>query len=81
MLYLIQLLYYAIPVAAIIFFVTSLVRYISAKKRNKRQPGSVSARKMSILGWTLVVASVIMGVFLIVIIAFCALMFMAVAFM
>ena len=77
MLYLIQFLYYAIPVAAVAFFVVSLCRFLSARKRNRIQPGSVSPKEMNTLKWMLIVSAVIAGI----VIAFMFLLFMAVAFM
>lgn len=81
MLYLMEFLYFAIPAAAIIFFVGSLCLYLSAKKQNKRQPGSVSSQTLKSRKIMLIVSSVIAGVLAAIVIAFIALMFMAVAFM
>lgn len=81
MLYLMQMIYYAIPVAAVVFFVASLWAYLAARKRNKQQPGSVSEGKLKWLKWQLVIASVIMGVFVAMVIVFMLLLYMAVAFM
>ena len=81
MLYLMEFLYFAIPVAAIIFFVVSLCMYLSAKKQNKRQPGSVSSQTIKNRKILLIVSSVIPGVLVTILIAFIALLFMAVAFM
>ena len=81
MLYLLEFLYVAIPVAAIIFFVVSLCMYLSAKKQNKRQPGSVSSQTIKNRKILLIVSSVIAGVLVTILIAFIALLFMAVAFM
>ena len=81
MLYLMEFLYFAIPVAAIIFFVVSLCLYLSAKKQNKLQPGSVSTQTLRSRKTMLIVSSVIAGVLVVVFLAFVALLFMAVAFM
>lgn len=81
MLYLMEFLYFAIPIAAIIFFVVSLCLYLSAKKQNKLQPGSVSAQTLRSRKIMLIVSSVIAGVLAVVVIAFIVLLFMAVAFM
>lgn len=81
MLYLMEFLYFAIPAAAIIFFVVSLCLYLAAKKQNKRQPGSVSLQTLKSRKIMLIVSSVIAGVLAAIVIAFIALMFMAVAFM
>lgn len=81
MLFLMEFLYFAIPIAAIIFFVVSLWLYLSAKKQNKRQPGSVSTSTLKSRKIMLVVSSVIAAILAMVVIAFIALLFMAVAFM
>ena len=81
MLYLMEFLYFAIPVAAIIFFVVSLCMYLSAKKQNKRQPGSVSSQTIKNRKILLILSSVISGVLVTILIAFIALLFMEVAFM
>lgn len=81
MLYFIQFLYFAIPVAAILFFIVSLCLFLSARKQNKQQPGSVSAQTLRKRKIMLIVSSVIAGVFAAIVIAFIALLYMAVAFM
>lgn len=81
MLYFIQFLYFAIPVAAILFFIMSLCLFLSARKQNKQQPGSVSAQTLRKRKIMLIVSSVIAGVLAAIVIAFIALLYMAVAFM
>lgn len=81
MLYFIQFLYFAIPVAAILFFIVSLCLFLSARKQNKQQPGSVSAQTLKKRKIMLIVSSVIAGVLAAIVIAFIALLYMAVAFM
>lgn len=77
MAYLIQFLFWAIPLGAIAFFIVSLILYLRAK----RQPDSVSGEKLKTRKFLLVVSSVIAGVLAAVVIGFIALMFLAVAFM
>lgn len=77
MAYLIQFLFWAIPLGAIAFFIVSLILYLRAKC----QPDSVSAEKLKTRKFLLVVSSVIAGVLAAVVIGFIALMFLAVAFM
>ena len=81
MLYFIQFLYLAIPVAAILFFIVSLCLFLSARKQNKQQPGSVSDQALRKRKIMLIVSSVIAGVLAAIVIAFIALLYMAVAFM
>ena len=79
--YIMQGIYYAIPVAAVVFFVVSLVLFLSAKRQESQAPGSVDATRLKTLKFLLIVSSIIAGVLLLVVLAFMALMFMAVAFM
>ena len=81
MLYFVQFLYFAIPVAAILFFIVSLCLFLSARKQNKQQPGSVSAQTLRKRKIMLIVSSMIAGVLAAIVIAFIALLYMAVAFM
>lgn len=81
MLYFIQFLYFAIPVAAILFFIVSLCLFLSARKQNKLQPSSVSDQALRKRKIMLIVSSVIAGVLAAIVIAFIALLYMAVAFM
>lgn len=81
MLYFIQFLYFAIPVAAILFFIVSFCLFLSARKQNKQQPGSVSAQTLKKRKIMLILSSVIAGVLAAIVIAFIALLYMAVAFM
>ena len=42
-LYAVIFLFFAIPLAAAVFFLVSLILYLSAKVKNRRAPGSVDA--------------------------------------
>ena len=76
-----EVLFYGIPCLAIAFFVFSLVRYLSAARKNRRMPGSVEATEMRQKRTMLIVASAIFGVLLAVVVFFTALLMMAVAYM
>ena len=75
------LLLYGLPVAALLFFVVTLVLYITARRQNKRAPGSVPAETLRLRRLMLIVSAVIAGLFAVVIVAFAVLLFTAVAFM
>ena len=77
----VELLYYLIPTAALIFFAVSLTVYILAKKRNARIPGTYSESQIKSKKLCLIISSVIAGIMLVVILAFIGLLMMAVAFM
>ena len=72
---------YLVPVASIAFFIVSLVNFIGAKKVYKANPTEINLQKKNETRTMLIVSSVILGVFLVAIIAFMALMFVAVAYM
>ena len=79
--YIISVLYYLIPAAAISLFVGSLLSYCTAKSKNKKAPGTYSAEQMRARKIFLIVSSVIAGLLLLVVLAFIGLLMMAVAFM
>lgn len=79
--YLISILYYLIPVAAIAFFLGSLIAYLIAKNKNKRAPGTYSDAQIKSRKICLIVSGVIAGILLAVVLAFIGLLMMAVAFM
>ena len=79
--YLISILYYLIPLAALLFFIISLSLYLEAKQKNKIVPGTYTSEQMKSRKICLIVSSVIAGVMAVVVIAFIGLMMMAVAFM
>lgn len=74
-------LIYLIPLVAIIFFIVSICNYVAAKKKYKAEPNDLNAQKKSAAKTVLIVSSIIMGVLLVVVIGFIALMYTAVAYM
>ena len=79
--YLIQFLTYARPAAAVVLFVVSLVRYIRARRANRRAPDTYNKWQMtSRLVW-LVVTGAITGTMVLMIVGFVLLLMTAVAFM
>lgn len=81
MAYVMQFLFYGIPVFAVILFIVSLVRYRMAKKQNSQEPGTYSDKEMKQRKLLVTVSGVIAGTFVIIILSFIALLFLAVAFM
>ena len=81
MFYLLQFLTYALPVAAVVLFVVSLVRYIRARSANRRVPDTYNKRQMTDRLVWLIVTGVITGVMVLMILGFVMLLMMAVAFM
>ncbi len=79
--YIISVLYYIIPAAALLFFGISLFCYHYAKYKNKRSPGTYSDEQIKSRKICLIVSSVIAGILAVVVLAFIGLLMMAVAFM
>lgn len=76
-----DILFFGIPAIVFVLFVISLVRYVAAKIKNKKIPGSFSESEIKKRKIMLIILSVIIGVFAVVVIGFTALLFMAVAYM
>ena len=81
MYYLIQFLTYALPAVAVVLFAISLVRYIRARRANRRVPDTYNKWQMtSRLVW-LIVTGAITGTMVLMIVGFVLLLMTAVAFM
>lgn len=61
MFYFMSFMFFAIPIAAIVFFIITLNLYRSAKNQNKENPGSISIEKMESRKDMLLGASLFMG--------------------
>lgn len=71
-------LFYAIPIAAIVFFIVSIILYFSAKNKNKQTPDIYSESQIKNRKTLLIISSAIAGVLAAVIIFFwILLLFMA----
>lgn len=81
MVYLMQYLYYLLPIAAIVFFIISLVRYISARNSYRYKTGSISKEELKKRKLLLIISSVIMAVLVAVVVGFIFLLVMAIAYM
>ena len=81
MFYVMQFLTYGLPVAALVFFVVSLVMYVRAKRANKRAPETYGTPQMTVRRVCLIVSSCMVRMMLLVIVAFALLLMTAVAFM
>lgn len=76
-----DLFFFGIPVVFLLLFGDSLYLFLSAKKKNKANPGSVSESELKKRKTFLIISSVLCGMFLAVVLGFIAIMFMAVAYM
>ncbi len=79
--YIYDILFFAIPIVLLTFWGISIYRFVSAKKKNARDPETFSSSEMKTRKIVLIIASVLAGVILAIVIGFIALLFMAVAFM
>lgn len=77
----IMLIYLAVPIAALVFFLVSLCLYISAKNQERRLPGSVNPQTLQTRKVMLIVSSVIAGVLVAVLIGFMILVMSSIAYM
>ena len=78
---LLMFLYFAIPLGILAFWGISLYRYLSAKKANKKSPGTFSDDEFKRRKIIMIVTSCIAVTLTTVIVGFIGLMFLAVAFM
>jgi hypothetical protein len=74
-------IFFVIPTIAEIFFAGSLISFIVAKSRNKRDPGFYNDEEMKNKRNLLIISSTIFGFFATVMIVLIAILYTAVAFM
>ena len=72
---------FGMPAAALIWFLTSLGLYLSARRKNKRAPGSVDEETMresrnSLIGSAVVAALLVGGLIAIIVLLYTAVAFM-----
>jgi len=78
---LLSVLFFALPVASVVFFLVSLVAYLRARSANRRQSGTYSAAQLKTRLVLLVVSAIVAGVLVACVVGIVALLYMAVAFM
>lgn len=78
---LIEIIYFAIPVAALAFFVVSLMLFLSARKKNKILPGSVDEGTMRIRKAMMIVSAVVAGILIVITVGFALLLTMSISYM
>ncbi len=79
--YIIGFLFFAIPIALLVFLGVSIYRYASAKKANKKMPETFSQREISNRKTALIIASVLTGALVVMTVGLVVLVYLAVAFM
>lgn len=75
---LIVIFFLSTPAAAIIFFIFSLCRFISAKSRIKLQPGCISVNEYRTRRLLLIISSIVSVVLVCVVVAFIILFALAI---
>ena len=75
------IIYGLTPLAGLVFFICSLVAYISAKKKNETAPGTYTPEQITTRKILLIVSSVILGVIVAIVVGFMALLATAITFM
>ena len=73
--------FYAIPIASLIFFILSLYWFLSVRRKNKLEPGSIDAQTLKNKKIIFILASVIFGIMVAIVIALIVLISMSVSFM
>ena len=81
MIYLTQAFFWMVPTVALVGFIVTLCMYLSAKKKNKREPGSVGECVLKARRNAFIVCSVVFGFIVSMIVALVVLLYTAVAFM
>ncbi|MBR4292475.1 MAG: hypothetical protein IKT54_02570 [Clostridia bacterium] len=79
--FILSIMYGLAPAAILLFFICSLVAYISAKKKNKASPGTYTPEQITTRKIFLIVSSIILGVIVAIVVGFMALLATAVIFM
>ncbi len=77
----IDILFFALPAILLVFLGISIYRYVSAKRKSAKEPGTVSPSDMKSRKIVLIIASILAGVFLAIVVGMIALIFLAVAYM
>lgn len=76
-----MILFFGLPAAAIVFFVTSLCKFLSLRKRERQEPGSVAPEEMKKRKTMLILASCVAATLVAVVVGFVILIYMAIAYM
>ena len=74
-------LFFGVPVMALALFVTSLILYLSAQRKNRRSPGTVPEEKVKQREVFLILTSIVGVLLLLAVVGFIGLLTLSVAFM
>jgi len=78
---LIYSLFFLIPLLAVVALIFNGIRYFSAKRKNKRIPGSVDSKRLRVLKIVWIVSLAVGLVLAAVVLGFVGLIYLAVAYM
>jgi hypothetical protein len=81
MIYITQAFFWLVPLAALVGFIVTLCMYLSAKRKNKREPGSIGECVLRARKNAFIVCSVVFGLVVAMIAALVIMLYMAVAYM
>lgn len=79
--YIVQILFWGIPIGTAALFLTSLTLYILGRRRNKKQPDSVPARTQRTRLLLAIISGTVLATLALVVIGLIALLATAVAYM
>ncbi len=79
--WMIDILFFVLPMILIVSLGISIYQYVSAKKKNAKEPDTFSFSEIKTRKIVMIILSILTGLFLTVVIGIIALMFLAVAFM
>ncbi len=81
MIYLTQAFFWLVPTTALVGFIVTLCMYLAAKRKSKREPGSVGECVLKSRRNALIVCSVVFGLVVAMVAALVIMLYTAVAFM
>lgn len=76
-----EMIFYAMPIVVAAFFVVSLILFLSAKGKNRKQPGTVPSEEIKWKKLLLIISAVTLLIYLAIAIGLILLIATAVAFM
>lgn len=76
-----EFLFFAVPIGSLVFLVYAICRYRDLKNQEQHQPGSISPEQLRLWKTLRLIAWLIVGGFVVSIIALVILMFFAIAYM
>ena len=81
MIYLIMFLYFAIPIASVVYFIYSLLSYVSIKKQCAAEPDAVPPKTLKSRKIQMIISGIVMAVLVSVTVGFAVLLILAIAYM